>query len=403
MRRTGFCLLAAASCAGLASAADLPPPKTLASAPNCFASLADVLNTSASECPLTAYGLTLYGTIDVGVGWKSNGAPFNPNFGPGDSYLITKVNNGPRWLWSPNALSTSVIGVKMNEPLGAGFSLVGALEAGFDPYSLELSDSPRALASNNGTPLALQSSNGDSSRAGQFDNSQGYIGLSHVTYGTLTFGRVYTLTQDAVIAYDPMQAANAFSPLGWSGSFAGLGDTEIARANSAFKYRLEVGQFRFGAVMQVGGYDQGNGADAQSQVQFGADFGPLSLDAMAGWARDAVALSNYTVLPKNYDRDDLKATLSDNAGLMLVAKYTAGPLKLFVGYEDYRQSAPSGRYPFGFTSLGGFDVPAAAITYNAYAIPRTMNVGLDRRALRADRPDRACGRLLLRAAERLFG
>ena len=230
------------------------------------------------------------------------------------------------------------------------------------------------MVENNGVPLGRQTSNGDSSRAGQFDNSQGYIGLSHNTYGTLTFGRVNTLTQDTILSYDPMQAANAFSPLGWSGSYAGMGDTEIARSNTAFKYRLDIGQFRFGALMQVGGYDQGNGADAQSQVQLGADFGPLSLDAMAGWARDAVALANYTTLPKGYDQNDLKARLSNNSGLMLVAKYAIGSLRLYGGYEYYRQSDPSGHYPFGFTTIGGFDVRAAAIAYNAYAIPKTMNV-----------------------------
>jgi predicted porin len=369
----GVANLAAVSFVGFARAADLPAQK-LAPAPDCFESLATYLKASPSDCPLTAYGLTVYGTVDVGVGWESNGAPFDRHFGPGDAYLITKVNNGPRWLWSPNALSTSVIGIKMSEPLGAGIWLAGALETGFDPYSLQLSDSPRALADNNGLPPSLQTSNGDSSRAGQPDNSQGFIGLSHKTYGTLTFGRVNTLTQDTIALYDPMQAANAFSPLGWSGSYAGMGDTEIARSNTAFKYRLQVGPFRFGALMQVGGYDQGNGADAQSQAQLGADLGPLSLDAIAGWARDAVALTNYTNLPKGYGQDDLKATLSNNSGLMLVAKYTVGPLRLYGGYEYYRQSDSSGRYPYGFTSLGGFDVRPAAIVYTAYAIPKTMNV-----------------------------
>ena len=375
MHRIGSALLAAMAFAGLSRAADLPATgKPGDTPPNCFESLAAWLNASPADCPLTAYGLTVYATIDLGGGWESNGAPFNRHFGPGVSYLITKVNNGSRWLLSPNALSTSVIGVKMNEKLGDGFSLIGVVEAGFDPYTFQLSNSPRSLFDNNGLPLTRQSANGDSSRAGQFDNSQGFIGLNHATYGTLTFGRVNTLTLDAIIEYDPMQAANGFSPLGWSGSFAGFGDTEVARSTTAFKYRGQAGPFRFGALMQVGGYDQGNAADAESQVGVGADFGALSLDAMAGWARDAVALANYTTLPRGYSQDDLKATLSDNAGLMLVAKYGIGALRLYGGYENYRQSSPTGRYPFGFTSLGGFNVLPGAIAYGAYAIPRRMNV-----------------------------
>ena len=72
--------------------------------------------------------------------------------------------------------------------------------------------------------LVLQSANGDSSRAGQWDNSQGFIGFSHWTYGTLTGGRVNTLSLDGLIAYDPMGSAYAFSPFGFTGMYAGFGD-----------------------------------------------------------------------------------------------------------------------------------------------------------------------------------
>jgi len=143
-----------------------------------------------------------------------------------------------------------------------------------------------------------QSSNGDSSRAGQIDNSQGFLGLSNATFGTLAFGRVNTLTLDVVNAYDPMVSSKAFSPLGWSGSFAGFGDAEIARANTAFKYRLDLGNFRVRGLAQVGGYDQGNGANGEYQAQIGGDFGALSLDGVVSWAKDAVSLGNYTALPK---------------------------------------------------------------------------------------------------------
>ena len=87
-----------------------------------------------------------------------------------------------------------------------------------------------------------------------------------------------------------------------------------------------------------------------------------------------MSLSNYTALPKGYVQDDLKATLSNNAGAMLAAKYTIGPMKIFGGYEYYRLSDPSNTYPSGFRSLGGFNVLPGAITYNAYAINKVMNV-----------------------------
>ena len=372
MKRAGIPFLAAIGLAGVAHAADAPARAAPPTKPNCFGSLYDYLNSSPGDCSLPYAGFTLYGTIDAGVGWESHGAPFNTSFGPGDGYLISKAGNRSLWLLSPNALSSSVLGVKMSEPLGASWSLVGAFEFGYDPYSLQLSNSPRSLKENNGLPLALQSANGDSSRAGQIDNSQAYIGLSHPTFGTATFGRVNTLSLDAISVYDPMLCSNAFSPLGWSGSFAGFGDTEIARSNTAFKYRLEAYKFRFAGLAQVGGYNQGNGSAGEAQGQIGADFGGLSIDAIAGWGRDAVSLANYTELPKGYSQADLRATLSNNRGMMLLAKYKVGKAQLFGGYERVWMSNPSDRYPFGFTSLGGYTILPKAITYDAYTLNRIL-------------------------------
>lgn len=374
LRRIAVALFAAISLTVGAGAADAPAPAPQPSSSNCFGSFYDWLSASATDCPLSYAGLTLYGVIDAGYGFETNGAPFNRSFGPGDAYLISKATSGPRWLWSPNALSSSVIGVKMIEPIGGGWSVVGDFEFGFDPYSLQLSDSPRSLVENNGLPLALQSSNGDSSRAGQIDNSQGFVGLSNDAFGTVVFGRVNTLSLDGVNAYDPMSGSNAFSPIGWSGSFAGFGDTETARSNTAIKYRGQFGAFRLAGLAQIGGYDQGNGSDGEFQGQVGGDLGALSLDGIVSWAKDAVSLGNFTVLPKRYSQDDLKATLSDNTGVMLLAKYTLGPLKFYGGYEYYRLSNPSDAYLSGFTSLGGFNVLPGAITTNAYTINRIMNV-----------------------------
>ena len=159
-------------------------------------------------------------------------------------------------------------------------------------------------------PLALQGANADSSRTGQWDNSQAFIGLSNKTYGTLTVGRVNTLSLDAINSYDPMGGSYAFSPLGFSGSYAGFGDTEAARANTAVKYRVEIPEpsfyganFRLGGLVQWGGYDQGNGTNGLYQGQAGADFnlfqgnpygGVLSMDFIGSWAKDAANMGTFT-------------------------------------------------------------------------------------------------------------
>jgi predicted porin len=392
MKRLGMVFLATIGLAGLARAADLPTTKGLAAVPppNCFASLWTYLNASPADCPLSYAGITVYATIDVGLGYSSNGAPFNGTYANGVYSFVGKQSYGPKWLWTPNGMSQSVIGINIKEaiPWLPGWSLVGAVETGFDPYSGNVVNGPRSLVQNNGVPLVLQSANSDSSRAGQFDNSVGYIGASNAIYGTLTVGRVTSLTLDGVIAYDPMGGSYAFSPLGYSGSYAGFGDTETNRANTGVKYRVAYENFHGGALVQWGGYAQGNGTTGLYQADIGADIqnlfgGLLSLDLVGSYAQNAVSLSNFTGtcatltkgpfkgqtgctsgIPNFYGPDDLKATLSNNTGLMLLAKYKWGPVTLSGGWMWWQQGNPSDDFLNGFETLGGYNVPATIVTTN---------------------------------------
>jgi predicted porin len=191
----------------------LPTTKSAAAEPvNCFASLWTYLDSTAGDCPLSYGPFTVYATLDAGLMCTTNGAPWSPAFVNGTQGLISKQSNGPKWLWSPNNINQAVIGIKMSQPIANGWSLIGTIEAGFDPLSGYLSNSQRAQVMNNGKPLALQSAIGDSSRAGQWDNSQFFVGFSNKMYGTLTGGRVNALSLDGLIAYDPMGSAYAFSP-----------------------------------------------------------------------------------------------------------------------------------------------------------------------------------------------
>jgi len=346
VKRLGAFLLAVVGLQSPAFAMGVLPTKAPEQPPpNCWASFWNFLNSNASDCPLTSSGFTLYGMIDMGVGYQSNGAPFSASYPAGLAYLISKQGYGAKWLWSPNPTGVSRVGVSMSEPIGADWTLIGVLELGFDPYSWQLANGPRSLVENNGLPLANQSANGDSSRAGQIDNSQGFLGVSNATFGTLKFGRVTSLTLDAISAYDPMNSAYAFSMLGDSNSLRGVGLTELARSNTAFKYRWNYSNFRVAALAQVGGYDQGNGSAGVVQAQVGADFGGLSFDAVFSRARDAVSLSNYTSLPSGDTQNDLQATLSDNSGVTVLAKYAWGPVTLSGGFETMRLANPSGSYP----------------------------------------------------------
>jgi predicted porin len=356
---------------GTAHAADLPEFKSprLPATPT-FCS--DPVRFIVSDCPLSFYGVTFYGTVDLGVGYESHGAPFNPDIITGVSELIRKNSTGSRWLPTPGGLSQSNIGVKGLETIAPGFNFIFDLNFGFDPYSLTAANGPKSFIDNNGVPLANQTSNADSSRAGQFYNGAGYAGISSATYGTLTFGHQNSLELDGVIGYDPMGAAYAFSVIGWQGIAVGGGDTEDARLTSV-KYRINVGDnwFRVGALAQIGGYDANNGTQSAYAVQLGKDFdagsyGKFSADAIYTNDKGAVAAGTLSAAQNALYPNTLSATISDNQSFMLLGKYTYDKLRLFAGYEyiDFRN--PSSPLTSGFTSISGYAVAFPAINQAAY-------------------------------------
>ena len=404
MKRFLIVLLAAAGFVSLAHAADLPTTKAPEEKPkpDCWSSVWNWLNASASDCPLTYAGITLYGTLDVDATDLHEGVGSNPSADK-DSYGIQKNAYESKALFSINGLSTSVVGLKMKEEvLPYGWSVIGVLEAGVNPYSGIFDNGPRTLADNNVRPAGnypFQNRNADSSRAGQWDNSQAFLGVSNPVYGTLTFGRTNSLSNDITSAYDPV-ASTAFSLIGFSASFAGFGNTETVRPNTAFTYRLTYQNFRAAAQVQVGGYGVGNATNGMYQGQLGADFGALSVDGVLSWAKDAVSLSTFggsnvaCLTPANcfinvnnayYDVNSvLKATLSNNFGGELTAKYKWDPLTFYAGWIYARQMNPSDDYLTGFPTISqGIFVPQgyfnngvytnSAVTVNNYNIQKVLN------------------------------
>ncbi|HZZ21967.1 MAG TPA: porin [Roseiarcus sp.] len=405
MKRLGIALVAA-GLASFAHAADLPRTKAPEKAkPNCWASVWDWLNTSAADCPIGAYGVTLYGTLDLNATYLHDGVDKNPAADK-VNYSIQRNAFGSRWLAGYNGLSTTVIGLKMKEDLARvglpGWSLIGVLEAGVNPYSGMFFNGPRSLASNNARPAGtfpFQNANFDGSRAGQWDNSQGYLGISNPVYGTLTFGRTNSLALDVTSAYDPV-ASTAFSTLGFSAAFAGFGTSPTARPNTAFTYRLTYQNFRAAVQAQIGGYGIGNATNGMYQGQLGFDFGSLSIDGVLSWAKDAVSLSSFAgsniacLTPANcfinvnnqfFDPNTvLRATLSNNLGGELVAKYKWDPFTFYGGWIYARQMNPSDDFLTGFPTIAqGIFIPPGfiskgvltnnAVTINNFDIQRVLN------------------------------
>lgn len=369
---------AAIALCGAAHAADLPtyykatPTPAAPLAPASCTNAADFILT---DCALAYYGITVYGTIDIGGGYETHGTPFNRNIITGVEELVQKNSNRPLWLLTPNGLTQSNIGIKGNESITPGLNFIFDLNFGFDPYSLTAANGPKSLLDNNGVPLAAQSSNADSSRAGQFYNAVGYAGLSSSTYGTLTLGRQNSLELDGVNAYDPMGGSYAFSVIGWQGTAVGGGDTEDARISTAVKYRLNVGDdwFRIGAIAQVGGYEQNNATQGEYGAQLGKDFdfgasGKLSVDGIFTYDKGAVKSASLAAGSAAFAAapGTLAATISDDTSGMLLAKYTYQRLKLFAGYEFISFANPSSPLTSDFTNIAGIPVLFSNISQTGF-------------------------------------
>ena len=162
------------------------------------------------------------------------------------------------------------------------------------------------MAHNINVPLNQQNANADSSRAGQWCNGVGYVGVSSPTYGTLTVFRQNSLTLDGVLPTIRWAVRTLSRRSAGQGTTCGVGNTEDCRFSTALKYRVNVGMFRAAGLWQFGGYGQNNAADGAYQAQVGADIshlagGTLSVDAIYSYVRDAAAFS-LTGNPTNAER-----------------------------------------------------------------------------------------------------
>jgi predicted porin len=295
----------------------------------CGAAQADDSGTKMKD-PLpdsfTLAGVTLYGTIDVGVAYQSEGVPVSNTLPGGLEYqAFTTTRNfaGSQTTVAESGLEQSKFGIRADIPTGLGFNVVGTLETGFNPLSAQLTDACESLAQNSTLPQGKQTGNADSSRCGQFFNSQAFGGVSNHDFGTLTVGRHNSLQLSALAVYDPQALSYAFSFLGYSGFDGGSGSTQGARWDNSAKYVYSNGPIHIGAMFSNGAVDSG---------LFGQAFGAQVGVAMAGLSVDAVYQHEDGVvnLRSSFDNGGidpvpapgLAAYISNDESWNIMGKYT---------------------------------------------------------------------------------
>jgi predicted porin len=307
---------------------------------------------SESDSSLTFDGLTLYGTIDIGMAHLDHGAPLSPYHGPGLTFMIQKFSNRAVTSVAPNGLSQSKIGLMGNEPLGNGVSVLFKLETGIQPTSGKLTDGPKSLIKAGGKPLDQQADSGDSSRAGQIFQGAAYVGLQSRTYGTLTFGLQNSILLDNLQKYDPQLQSQAFSPIGTSGTAAGGGDTEDSRLDNSLKYAVQRGLTRLVVMHQ---FPSRNGQPGSAdEVDIGGDAAGFSLDGSLTIVRDAIAAASLNAEQEARHPGTLAATVSNNTTWSLQGTYAREQARLYAGYEHIEYVNPDHPIGNGSKGLGGY-------------------------------------------------
>ncbi|CUI37738.1 Outer membrane porin protein BP0840 precursor [Achromobacter xylosoxidans] len=242
----------------------------------------------------TSSSVQLYGLVDTGLQYLSNGPSGNSKTG-----MSTGNLSGSRW------------GLRGTEDLGDDLSTVFVLENGFD------------------------SGNGTTMQGGRLFGRQAYVGLSSKSLGRLTLGRHNTLMIDWMSKYNPFDNAN-FS---------------IKRPDAAFSDRTDnavmyVGKF---GPVSVGGYYSFGWNNEQS-------FDDKTLGRMLGGGvrYQSGGLDAGLLYHSKHADKPAKGANSDNREDRIVAglSYDFEGVKVYAGYRWLEQKLTQRTYKNNLTWLG---------------------------------------------------
>ena len=302
----------------------------------------------------------VYGVIDAAVGHVEYSLSADSNF-PATvnpvSASKTTVNNAVTGLFN-GGIQDSRWGIRGSEDLGGGMKAFFTLESGFNINSGALNNATQSLASN----AKASTVSANSSLDGQLFSRQAFVGLSDSTLGSIALGRNYAPFYDIAVGYDPVQDAQLFSPLGFSGTIGGGGGvSEDTRIDNSVKYKNKFGDVNVSLLYKLGGVAGNSSAQSGFAGQIGYEAGPLGIQVAYEQFTDALKTGN----PSAAAPGDIGVTDYDTTSWMVAGKYAFGDLTIRGGYETYTLKAPSDSIAsMGVTSLYGYQIdPTKAVTF----------------------------------------
>jgi len=309
----------------------------------------------------------LYGILDVAVGTVHRSLSASPysagTINPGSVSTSSKVVNNSVTGMFNGGLSGSRWGIRGSEDLGGGLKAIFTLESALNVPTGNIANGALSLASNPtvnsvppGTSVPSGTASGSSSLNGQLFGRQAFVGLSHKSLGQVTFGRNYAPIYDIAVAYDPLQAAQLLSPIGYSGALGGGGGvTENSRQDNSIKYKNKIADFNFGAMYKLGGVAGNHSAGSAYGLFAGYEANGFGIQGAYQGYKDALSESLASTA------GSINVNHVDTTAYMIAAKYAFGGATIRGGFESYTLKKPSNSLAsLGVTSINGFTIGNAS-------------------------------------------
>jgi len=266
-------------------------------------------------------------------------------------------------------------GLRGSEDLGGGLKANFQLESGLNLPTGQLNNAAGALVAANQSGNAANTVNNaaNSSLDGQLFNRTAWVGLSDSKLGEIRVGKTYNFIYDTVVAFDPVQAAQLFSPIGFSGTVGGGGGaSEKTRLDNSVTYKNQIGPVTVGAQYQFGtGINGSNTAGSSYGFMLGYETGPFAIQANYFNAVDALT-AGYSATA-----NDVALKNQNLSTYMVAAKYKVTPeATVKAGYESIQVTAATDALTTAMVpSYFGYAVAGTTIA-NAVSpgVTKTVNV-----------------------------
>ncbi len=308
---------------------------------------------------MSGSSVELYGVLDASIGHVNRSLSADPNL-PATVNPVTAtgtaVNNSVTGMFN-GAIQPSRWGIRGTEDLGGGWHAIFNLDSYINVNSGVLSNSAQALANNRNQVSGTVSTG--SSLNGQLFNDQAWVGLRDDVLGKFTFGRQWTGMADTITAYDAVQNAQLFSPLGYSGTYGGGGGvTENKRQDSSIKYSNKIADFNFGGMYKLGGVAAHSSAMSGWGVWGGYDAAGFGIQAVYQSFTDAIREINDPTIA-----DTVNVRNFNTRSWLIAGKYAWGNAKVVAGYESYTLKNPSDSVnAISSGSINGFPIGNIPLT-----------------------------------------